>query len=335
MTNSAEAGNPQFGSIKDLTDELTAQCSESIRAVLEIARIRMFQARFAEARSLLNSACALPIYEYVNVQDRARILLLQAEVMLYQAVFANDGHDEAFGPVEAAEAIGEESADDRLLADAQAVRAWILCYRELAAGRPRDAVLEPAERSLKLRRKLGHQIGVAESLFLLGLANEHKADRDAAKAEGLFREVLELTESLGEKRWRSYATRHLGWICLNRGELDKALGYLEESLRLRQEIGFVAFLPPAYHAVGLVQLERGKLDEALAHCQLAYDLGTKIGMERYRFIALLALGEAHEKRGEPEEATGCYQQALAMAPSFGDTFTDEVKAAIERVESSE
>jgi len=327
-------GDTRLGEVRDLTPELREKGSEAIGHVLEIARIRMFQARFDDALTLLDSAYALPIYELVDARDQAKLLLLKAEVLLYRAVFANNGHDEAFAPIEAAETIGEEQADRRLLADAQAMRAWILCYRELTAGRPRDAVLEPAQKSLDLRREIGDQVGVAESLFLLGLAHEHKALPDVVEAEKLFREALQAADATGEKRWRSYASRHLGWTCMNRGDLDEAFVYLEESLRLRQEIGLVAFLPPAYHAVGLVQLERGELGEALAYCQLAYDLGTEIGMDLYRFMALLPMGEAHEKRGEREEAMDCYQEALEMAPAFGAVFVNEAKEAIERLKNA-
>ena len=326
------------GVVKDLSGDLASECSEAIASVLEIARIRMFQARFDDALSLLDSTYVLPIYELADAKKRGSLLLLKAEVMLYRASFANSGYDEAFEPVKEVEAMGEELADKKLLADAHAMRAWILSYRETAAGHTRDAVLGPAQASLNLRREIDDQVGIAQSLFLLAMVHEQKTeaeDESYAKAEELQREVLAITARIGEKRWRSYATRHLGWIFLLRGDLDDALPYFEESLRLRQEIGLRAFVAQAHYALGVAHLERGELGEAVAYCRRAYDLATELANHRTRFYATLSIAEAYEKRGDWQAALGSTRRGLEIAESTGaDAWIESAKEMIARLEKA-
>ena len=334
MTNLKTGSEPRFGQVKDLSGKLTKQCTESIRSMLGIARIRMFQARFGEALSLLDSAAALPIYEHAEGEIRARHLLLKAEALMFRARFASSGHDAVLGPLDDAAALAEELDDERLLADVAALRGWALAYRHIGAAPPE--VLVHAQRSLGLRREIDDQAGIAEALVLIGLVHEQKKDRteeDVAKAEESYREVLAITGRIGEKRWRSYATRHLGWISLIRGDLDDALPFFEESLRLRQGIGLKAFVPQAYYALGVAHLERGELDEALACSQRAHDLARELANHSTQFWSLLAIGEVHERRGEREEAMNRYDQVLEAAPAFDEALVDAAKEAIGRLEA--
>ncbi|MFC2078757.1 tetratricopeptide repeat protein [Candidatus Bipolaricaulota bacterium] len=325
----------RFAEVRDLTPELHEKSSGAIGHVVEIARIRMFQARFDDALSLLDSAAGLPIYEHAEREDRVRHLLLKAEVLMFRARFASSGHDSVLQPFEEAVKLAKELGDKRLAADVAALNGWALAYRHIGAAPPE--VLGHAQRSLDLRREIDDQVGIAEALFLIGLVHEQKKDRtdeDVARAEELYREVLAITKLRGGKRWRSYATRHLGWISMSRGDLDDALPFFEESLRLRQEVGLRAFVPQAYYALGVAHLKRGDLDEAVAYCQRAYDMATELANHSTRYWALLAIGEVHERRGEREEAMNRYTQVLEAAPAFGETLVDAAKEAIAGLEEA-
>ncbi|UCF10793.1 MAG: tetratricopeptide repeat protein [Candidatus Bipolaricaulota bacterium] len=323
------------GPVKDLTGDVAVECREAIRSIVEIARIRMFQAHFDDALSLLGSAAALPIYGLADAREHARLFLLKAEALMFRARFAGSGHDAVLGPLEKAAALAEELNDKRLVADVAVLRGWALAYRHIGAAPPE--VHAHAQRSLDRREEIDDQVGIAEALFLIGLVHEQKKDRteeDVAKAEASYREVLAVTERIGEKRWRSYATRHLGWISLHREDLDEALPFFEESLRLRREIGLRILVAQAYYALGATHLERGELDEAVSHCQRAYNLATELGNPSTRFWALLAIGEVHERRGEREQAMDCYRQVLEAAPAIGEALVDAAKDAIERLEET-
>ncbi|MFC2079143.1 tetratricopeptide repeat protein [Candidatus Bipolaricaulota bacterium] len=322
----------KIGNVKDLGEDFRKLSTDVLGSIHEIARLRVFAGEFEKALALLDAPIPAVIEDFAEGRAIARHLILKAEVVLYQAVYSSDGHDLAFAPLEEASQIAGTLQDEALLADVLAMRAWILCYRELAIGRPRDAMIEPAQKCLEIRQKLNDSVGTSEALVLLGLANEFKEERDAAKAQELYLKANELSEKHNEKRWRSYATRHIGFYQANEGNLDGALAWFQRSLRLRQEIGFIAFLSPAYYAVGQVQLDRGEIDEAIKYSQEAYDLGTKLGMDRFRFIALLPLGEAYARRGDVERGKQVLNQAKVMASSFGERFVAAVDESIAKVE---
>ena len=333
MASCGEASVSRSPQSNNLSDDLSRETGRLIRSALEIARIRMFQAHLDDARLVLNAAAALSILDSIGPEDCAKLLLGTSEVTLVRAIFDDRDHDDAIEPLSQAERIATDLDSKHLMADALAMRAWILCYRELSAGRPRDIMIDPARRSLELRRETDDKVGIAESLFLLGLAHEHKAEAEPAKAEALFVEARQTAAGVGEQRWRSYAVRHLGWIALGRGQLEEALGCFEESLRLRREIGFTAFLPPAIQAVGLAQMELGRLEEAEATFKEAYGLATEIGMERFRYIALMPMGEVRERQGDSSAAETVYREALEIAESsLGEASIREARAAVERLQ---
>jgi tetratricopeptide (TPR) repeat protein len=199
-----------------------------------------------------------------------------------------------------AEGAGEEFEDaiDTLAARAEGdrrIEALVLARRGLklhswfledrSRGEPPDE-LRLFDEALAIRRGLGDEGEIAESLFHVGLV--HQVVRgDSQAALPYFEESYERAGAAGDELVASYAVRHLGFARQEAGDLDRAEEDFRESLELRRRAGWVSGVAAAELALVFLFAEQGRREEALSLAESVRETLSELGAAR-----LLPLVEA-------------------------------------------
>lgn len=216
-----------------------------------------------------------------------RVLILADENML-----ARDRSEELSAAIDRI----EEQDDDELRAFALARRGLALhseFLRDRSGGEPPQE-LELFERALALRRELGDERGIAESLFHVGLV--HQVVRgDSPASREFFQESYDRARALGDELLMSYAIRHVAFADQEAGDLEAAERGFRESLELRERAGWVAGVGAAQLALGQLYGELGRLEDALAYLERARETLASIGADRYVALAEQLAAEARER----------------------------------------
>ncbi|UCF10794.1 MAG: tetratricopeptide repeat protein [Candidatus Bipolaricaulota bacterium] len=323
--------------VKDLRAELADHGRGFVRALVRVVWICLYEARIREALELLDSDGVRRIGEHLGPSDRARLKLARAQAMQVRTMLVRKGHEDALAIVDRVAHDAEKLEDKRLLADAKCLESWLRINLELGVGNPSDPVLVPIETCLKLRRELGDERGIAEALFLLGLARENAAgatDATVDEAMTTYRESYRLASEAGDRRIQSYNAYHIGSIRGRRDELEEALVHMEEAYDLRAAIGMKVFLPGPCLAIGRLCLAKGDLEAAESYCLETLRLAEENGHHAFRFYALMVLGDVAAARGQTKEARGFFEQASDLGRKLErQTFVDRAAAAIEGLDS--
>ncbi|MFC2078758.1 tetratricopeptide repeat protein [Candidatus Bipolaricaulota bacterium] len=314
MVNASTVSKPD--PIADLSSDLARLAHELVNSIVEMSRIHMHSAQYAEALALVDSDLIQFVGTHVSAADIARIRIAKAAVLHLRSRDSGEGRADVMRYIETTEAAVLGSEDKEVLAEYLQVRASAVMEQELMAGRSYDAALDPLTRALALFEETGNQNGIAESLFGIGLVHEFRRediDSSKAKAFDLYQRARSIAREVGDLRVQSDAARHLGGIEQDRGNLDAALAMFEESLALRQKLGYRGTLPGAYDAVAAIHLEKGNLDEALKYIAQTQRWAEETGFQRYVLLAKLRAGDVFKARGERQEAEDKYREALAVA----------------------
>jgi len=156
----------------------------------------------------------------------------------------------------------------------------VLHYRAIELPPEERVAIDPGpeqdlfEQALALRRELDDALGIAESLFQLGLVHQ-VLRRDGETAAPLFREALSLVESRpdADPLLRSEIHRHVGFDLLLREERhDEALAHLRESLEIRRMLEERAWTVSGLLALAMGERVAGRRDDAIVHAREALDL---------------------------------------------------------------
>jgi tetratricopeptide (TPR) repeat protein len=136
------------------------------------------------------------------------------------------------------------------------------------------------EDGLAIRREIGDEPGIAESLFYVGLV--HQVVRgDSATSLPYFRESYERARADGDDLLASYAIRHIAFATHQEGDLDRAEAEFRESLELRQQVGWIPGVAAAEFALAELVRERGRDEEALALARSAHDTFARFGSAHF------------------------------------------------------
>lgn len=139
--------------------------------------------------------------------------------------------------------------------------------RNRDAGEPPDE-LPLFEQALAIRREIGDEEGVAESLFHIGLV--HQVVRgDSPASQPWFQESYDRAREQGDELLMSYAVRHLGFASQEAGDNETAERQFRESLELRKRAGWRAGVAAAELALAMLYAEQDRSDEANALAESA------------------------------------------------------------------
>ena len=219
-------------------------------------------------------------------------------------------HTGDFGAAEApladARRLAEAVDDRRCLAAALDQLGTVRHWRNLEPwdgdGFPKAAPEDVAEelglveQALAIRRTLGHEVEIGESVFRVGLVHQ-LFNGDWDQAERCFAEARRLAEAAGHC-WLLFETRrHLGAVAWHRGDFDQAIEHLgaslEHSLRIGWHGGATALI-----ALGRCELTAGRRRDGIEHLRRGIELAESHRMRSHIVDpARRALAEATKQEG--------------------------------------
>jgi hypothetical protein len=139
---------------------------------------------------------------------------------------------------------------------------------------------------MAIRRELGDERAVAESLNNLGVLAQYEGDY--ARAGALFEQSLLIRRGLGDKQGISYSLQNLGYAAQGQGDPAGARAYIGESLAICTDLGDSGDIANALFSLGFLTLDTG--DPLGAKARLEESLLIWREMRYYAGIALALEG---------------------------------------------
>nr|BBJ47668.1 hypothetical protein SAVMC3_02970 [Streptomyces avermitilis] len=131
-------------------------------------------------------------------------------------------------------------------------------------------------------------------------------------------QALTLYQHTGNRLGQALALNNLGNVARERGDLDTAEQHHNQALTLYRQAGSRFGQASALDRLGMVAKESGDLDNAEQHHNQALNLYQQIGHRSGQVAALGNLGNVARDRGKPESAKQYYEQAMASFQQIGD-----------------
>jgi DNA-binding SARP family transcriptional activator/tetratricopeptide (TPR) repeat protein len=220
--------------------------------------------------------------------------------------------------------------------------------------------------ALAAARRLDDPLALAHTYYLLGNAQGHMGDYDAAEANyhqalDLFRElsdranegvVLNGLASMLEKQerypealavaldalrmlkaaghWWTQANLEngVGWLYAHMGQYEDALAHCQRALSLHRESGNRVGAADTLDSIGFVHLHLGDLPQAQTHYQQAIDAYREIGTMFGAGNSLAGLGDVLLRSGDLEGARSRYLEAAAVLDAVSHPRADEVRVKL-------
>jgi len=224
--------------------------------------------------------------------------------------------------------------------------------------------------ALAAAQRLGDTVALAHTHYLLGNAQSHMDDYDAAgsnvrQALDLFRElgdranegmVLNGLASLLEKQerypealavaldalrmlkaaghWWTQANLEngVGWLYAHLGQYDQALTHCQRALALHRDSGHRGGTADTLDSIGYVYLHLCDIAQAKVHYAKAIEAYREISASFGEGNSLAALGDALLAEGDPEAAAAAWRQAIAILDQLTHPLADQVRARLRDVE---
>ncbi len=232
--------------------------------------------------------------------------LAAGRARLDEAAFHTGDFDGAEAPLAEARRLAETADDRRCLAAALDQLGTVRHWRNLEVwagdGFPKAAPedvgeeLAMVQQALAIRRTLGRDVEIGESVFRVGLVHQLFTD-DWDQAERCSAEARRLAEAAGDCWLLFEARRHLGAVAWHRGDFDQAIQHLTASLEYSLRIGWQGGAT-ALIALGRCEVAAGRRPDGIAHLRQGVELAERRGFRPHIVVpARHALAEATKQEG--------------------------------------
>jgi ATP/maltotriose-dependent transcriptional regulator MalT len=174
---------------------------------------------------------------------------------------------------------------------------------------------ELLEESLALSREAGSLRGMANTLFMMGMAWRVRGDLESATQ--LFEEALTMFRQMGDQARIASVLTHVGYTFLVQGDLERAAAASEEAAGMLREQKHTSYLAYALSDLGWAALLGGDPERARAlymeSMRLLLDAGDKLAapetLEGWACVA--------EAQGEAERAARLFGACEALREVMG------------------
>jgi predicted ATPase/DNA-binding SARP family transcriptional activator len=140
---------------------------------------------------------------------------------------------------------------------------------------------------------------------------------ELARADELYREVLDLAREQADAEGEARALSDLGTVAAVRGDLPNARALLEQSVELYRELGVPRGLAIALSNLGDAAGQQDRFDEAIAVTTEALAIQRELGDRGRQAISLYNLGYYALRAGEIEPAREWLERSVALTVELG------------------
>ena len=220
--------------------------------------------------------------------------------------------------------------------------------------------------ALAAARRLGDTLALAHSHYLLGNAQSHLDDYDAAALN--IRQALDLFRALGDKanegmvlnglasmlekqerypealavaldalrmlkaagHWWTQANLEngVGWLYAHLGQYDRALTHCQRALSLHRDSGHRGGTADTLDSLGYVYLHLDDITQAKVHYIKAIEAYREIGSPFGEGNSLAGLGNALLAEGDLAAAEAAWRQAVVILDRLPHPLADEIRARL-------
>jgi len=226
------------------------------------------------------------------------------------------------------------------------------------------------ETALRAARRLGDTLALAHTHYLLGNAQAHMGDYEAAdpnvkQALDIFRELgdranegmvlnglasmlesqqrypealavaldaLRMLKAAGHWWTQANLENGVGWLYAHLGQYDQALTHCQRALSLHRESGNRSGAADTLDSLGFVYLHMGDLAQAQAHYEQAVDAYREIGAPFGEGNSLAGLGDVLLRDGQPDAARATFLRAAAILDTVPHPRADEIRIKLGALE---
>jgi len=179
---------------------------------------------------------------------------------------------------------------------------------------------ELAQSATLLERSIEHfsalNDGRNHGWALSQLANLARAQGQNITAVEYVERAFKLLEEGSFERHFGYSI--LGWLALNRGEVDQAIHYFEESLKLCKAHGEKRLAAMRQRSLGWAHCQRDEFDRAKAYLESSIETFDLLGDEGEMALSYINLGIVWSRSGQPDKALDLYAKAQPILQHLQD-----------------
>ncbi|WP_426591754.1 CHAT domain-containing protein [Dapis sp. BLCC M229] len=176
--------------------------------------------------------------------------------------------------------------------------------------------LDVLQKALTIRRQINDRSGVGETLNLIGFV--YQRQREFSQALNLHQEALDISEAISDRQNEGESLHNIGAVKASQRQLDQALKFYQEALTIREEVDDRRDLGRTLNNMGVVYFNQGNYDKALETYQKALTVRREINDSAGVGRLLNNIGFVYREKDENSEAIKYFQQAVVMLESVGD-----------------
>jgi tetratricopeptide (TPR) repeat protein len=195
-----------------------------------------------------------------------------------------------------------------------------------------DAADPNIRRALDLFRELGDRAN--EGMVLNGLASMLEKEERFPEALAVALDALRMLKAAGH--WWSQANLEngVGWLYAHLSQYDQALAHCQRALGLHRESGYRGGTADTLDSLGFIYLKLGDIAEAKAHYARAVEAYREIASGAGEGNSLAGLGNVLLAAGDPAAAQAAWREAVVLLDRLPHPLADEVRLKLRDLESS-
>jgi tetratricopeptide (TPR) repeat protein len=194
-----------------------------------------------------------------------------------------------------------------------------------------DAAGPNVRQALDMFRELGDRAN--EGVVLNGLASMLEKQERYPEALAVALDALRMLKAAGHWWTQANLENGVGWLYAHMGQYEDALAHCQRALSLHRESGNRVGAADTLDSLGFVHLHLGDLAQAKAHYDRAIEAYREISSPFGEGHSLAGLGDALLAEGDPAAAAAVLRQAIAILDQLPHPRGDEVRARLRDVEA--
>ena len=179
-----------------------------------------------------------------------------------------------------------------------------------------DKATKLIDEVIVILEKLENTKYLSQAYFYRGLFFERR--RQLESAEKWYILSHQLAKENNHLVEESFAVRHLAFVNMRRGNVEKCHDLLLESLNLREDAGFKIGIPYSILSMGDINTLLKDLDKAMEYYKSGYEYAIQIRNKPAQLIGLISIGRTYTRMGMYDEAASSLNKGIELAKEIGN-----------------
>ncbi len=289
---------------------------QGIEKILEKGQQLYYNGELGKAIDLYEENESIVLGEGFDENLKIQFYLSYSSVLVVTILMENSSFDKIMKKLEYCENLIQDKKSLELARiKLQKAIAWD--YKPVSSPDQKESNLSQAtkltDEAIAILEEVDDSKYSSRAYFYRGLFFERR--RELEPAEKWYKKSSQVGENHPIEK--SFAVRHLGFIEMRRGKLERCRDLLEESLNLREVAGFKIGMPYSILSMGDINTLLKDLHKALEYYKSGYEYAVNIGNKLAQVIGLTSIGRTHTRLEEYEEAVPYLEDAMKLAEQIG------------------